>query len=699
MEPKPSYKDLEQKLAINSKTSVPQRRQDPKGERAANYLLPDERFRSLVENINEIVFSTDTKANVTYVGPNIVSFSGYTQEEIIGKNFIEFVHPDDLSSRLDQFQKIMDGENLVTEYRMLGKNGRIIWVRANARRVDSDACFAGLQGILVDITDRKIMEENLRQSEERYRNLFHNAQVGLVRTTIEDGVILEANELCAQMFQYSREEVLGMQSSYFYHNPEDRIPMRDKLKNQGFINNHEVQMRRKDGSVFWASYSLRIYPENGCLEGAIIDISKRKSAEEALTESEERFKALIAQSPISYEYYAMDGTLLENNNAHCRMWDVQRENVVGKYNVFKDPSVMGKPKIRKFVERAFAGEVVQVPPFVLRPTSKIKKAKKTLWLKTTLYPIKRQGEVVNVVIVQEDVTDQKQMEAKLEETHKKLLAAAREAGMAEVATGVLHNVGNILNSVHVTASSIREKMDKSRIANLERAGAMLRDHMETIDDYLTKDPKGKKLPPYLAELASHITRERRKLLDDTKQLAEYIDHIVSIISLQQSFGKIAGLTEILDIEEVVEAAVSIHKTALTRHGILLERDYQDLPSILADRNRIMQILVNLMANAKHAIKSANTQNGIIKVSLKTDSKDWVFISVADNGIGVPMENLDKIFTHGFTTRKKGHGFGLHSGSLAASEMGGNLSVHSEGKGKGALFTLSIPYKLPENKKE
>ncbi|ACL04125.1 PAS/PAC sensor signal transduction histidine kinase [Desulfatibacillum aliphaticivorans] len=695
---KSSYEDLEKRIQeleqeLNSCKS--QEKQSGRHGDDGENRLAYERYKSLVENINEIVFSTDAQAQITYVSPNIFKVSGFKQEEVIGRNFVEFVYPEDLASRMDQFQKIMEGENQVTEYRMMGKDGRIIWVRANARAMMTEEGFTGLQGILVDITDSKIMEEDLRKSEERFRDLFNNAQVGLVRTRLGDGKVLAINELCARMFQIAPEDLQGLRSTDFYANAKDRQFMVEILQANGMIENHEVLMRRKDGSEFWASYSLRIYPETGAVEGVIIDISQRKAAEEALQRSEERFKSLITQSPISYEYYGMDGTLLENNPAHCRMWGTTREALVGNYNLFQDPAIMNDPSKRKILNKVFSGEVVRVPPFQIRPTSRKKESEKELWVKATMYPIKQNGEVVNVVNVLEDVTEQKMMEAKLEETNKQLVLAAREAGMAEVATGVLHNIGNILNSVHVTAGAILEKMENSRMVNFERTGGMLKENLDSIGEYLTLDPKGKKLPAYLAELAAHMSGERRKLIEDAKQLREYIDHMVTIISLQQSFGKAAGLTEITDIQEIVEAAVTLHKAALIRHGIELKRGFEDLPPILADRNRVMQIMVNLIANAKHAIKNSEVERGEINVSIRKVGEDQLAISVSDNGVGIPPENLDRIFTHGFTTRKRGHGFGLHSGSIAAAEMGGGLSAQSKGEGHGAAFTLTIPFKTPD----
>jgi C4-dicarboxylate-specific signal transduction histidine kinase len=165
--------------------------------------------------------------------------------------------------------------------------------------------------------------------------------------------------------------------------------------------------------------------------------------------------------------------------------------------------------------------------------------------------------------------------------------------------------------------------------------------------------------------------------------------------MQQSYAKISGVVETVNITDLVEDALRLNLGALRRHGVEVLRDYEDLPPVDVEKHKILQILVNLVGNAKYACDESLRTNKQMTLRV-IRSGDQVKISVGDNGIGIPPENLTRIFNHGFTTRKEGHGFGLHSAVLAAMEMGGALKVHSDGPDQGAIFTLELPYKPHKN---
>jgi len=146
--------------------------------------------------------------------------------------------------------------------------------------------------------------------------------------------------------------------------------------------------------------------------------------------------------------------------------------------------------------------------------------------------------------------------------------------------------------------------------------------------------------------------------------------------------------------ELVEDALRIHEIELERHDVSVIRQYDNgLPSITVDRHKVMQILLNLIRNAKYACEDSQRNDKRVTVRI-TGDEQWIKISITDNGVGIPAENLTRIFSHGFTTRKNGHGFGLHSGALAAREMGGELLVKSDGPGTGATFILELPLMPP-----
>jgi PAS domain S-box-containing protein len=303
--------------------------------------------------------------------------------------------------------------------------------------------------------------------------------------------------------------------------------------------------------------------------------------------------------------------------------------------------------------------------------------------------------VIGLVCVAEDISRRKKIEAELEQTHNELIKASRFAGMAEVATGVLHNVGNVLNSVNVSASLVDDDLKKSKMANLARVVALIREHSADLGTYLTVDPKGKQLPGYLAQLSDHLAGEQEAIVKEMHELRSNIEHIKEIVAMQQSYAKLSGVTELLNVTDLVEDTLRMNAGALVRHEVKVIREFDSqLPEISTDRHRVLQILVNLVRNAKYAcFESGRTDKQlIVRV---TNGDDRVRIAVTDNGVGIAPENLTRIFAHGFTTKKDGHGFGLHSGALAAKELGGSLGVHSDGLGCGATFTLELPLQSPK----
>ena len=288
-----------------------------------------------------------------------------------------------------------------------------------------------------------------------------------------------------------------------------------------------------------------------------------------------------------------------------------------------------------------------------------------------------------------------QMAESLEQSQAQLLAAARVAGMAEIATNVLHNVGNVLNSVNVSAGLVGEQLRTSRLGGLTRAVDLLDVHAGDLGAFLTSDAKGKLLPIYLRELAQALQGEHAAMAEELDTLARSVDHIKEVVATQQSYAGSARVVQSLDLAELVDDALRMNAGALTRHKVEVVRDLANLPALPLDRHRMLQILVNLISNAKHAMDGAAVSSPCITLAARLMDGGTLRITVADNGEGIAPQNLTRVFSHGFTTRSNGHGFGLHSCVLAAQEMGGRLSAHSDGAGRGAIFALDIPIDAPE----
>ena len=316
------------------------------------------------------------------------------------------------------------------------------------------------------------------------------------------------------------------------------------------------------------------------------------------------------------------------------------------------------------------------------------------WILTSKIPMRSaDGTIVGLVGVGRDITPIKKAEEKLERTYRELVSASRAAGMAEVATNVLHNVGNVLNSVNVSATTISEGLSHLKIDSVSKLAKLLRDHGADLAEFLTRDERGAKVPAFLEDLADHLERERTWLRAEAKNLQEKVDHIKQIVAMQQNYAKLVGVIEQVAIADVVDDALALHADAHARHGVAVVRDYRANPTLLVDRHKILQILVNLFSNAKYACDASNRKDKQVTVSIRTAAGN-VRIEVADNGVGIARENLTRVFTQGFTTRENGHGFGLHGGILAAQELGGSLTAQSDGPGTGATFTLEFPMERP-----
>lgn len=278
----------------------------------------------------------------------------------------------------------------------------------------------------------------------------------------------------------------------------------------------------------------------------------------------------------------------------------------------------------------------------------------------------------------------------LAEAQSSLLEVSRAAGMAEVATGVLHNVGNVLNSVNVSCTLVLDQLRESRYANLSKVVDLLSEHSTDLAQFLSEDSRGRKIPHYLASLASALGEEHHLMQSETESLQKRIEHIKEIVTMQQSYGRVSGVSETIPAEQLMEDAFKMNAGALTRHQVAVRREYEPVRPVTVDKHAVLQILLNLINNAKYACTESDRENKVIGLKIHNHGSDRIRLQVEDNGVGISRENLTRIFRHGFTTKKTGHGFGLHSGALTARRLGGSLSVQSDGPGFGATFTLELP---------
>jgi two-component system, NtrC family, sensor kinase len=278
----------------------------------------------------------------------------------------------------------------------------------------------------------------------------------------------------------------------------------------------------------------------------------------------------------------------------------------------------------------------------------------------------------------------------LRQTQSELVTAARRAGMAEIAVNVLHNVGNVLNSVNISADLVTTRLRASKVDGLSRAVRLMDEHAGDLGGFLTQDAKGLLLPGYLRDLAEVLEAEREAMVEELGALGKSVEHIKEIIAAQQSHAGTARMAKFSKLGELVDEALRMNVGALTGREVAVVTDLAGLPALPLDRQRVLQILVNLIGNARQAMSGLVDRNPSMTIGGVLIDGNILRVTVADNGVGIAPENLRRLFSHGFTTRKDGHGFGLHSCALAARGMGGSLTAHSNGSGLGAAFTLRIP---------
>lgn len=276
-----------------------------------------------------------------------------------------------------------------------------------------------------------------------------------------------------------------------------------------------------------------------------------------------------------------------------------------------------------------------------------------------------------------------------ERLHRELQASARSSGMAEVATGVLHNVGNVLNSVNTSIGILRSNCRSRATDTLRRAVSLLGEHDGDLRAFVEHDKKANQLFPLMQQVVCRLEKDRTSLRDEIESLASNVEHIKSIVRMQQSFAKYVGTKELTRVVDLVEDALHMNSVSLKRHHIQVVRDFQLLKEIALDKHQVLQILINLIKNAIDAMKLVDREPKCLRLAIYREH-EFVRVDIEDNGIGISEETLPKIFRHRFTTKEAGHGFGLHSCANAARKAGGSLSVRSPGVDQGATFTLLLP---------
>lgn len=277
----------------------------------------------------------------------------------------------------------------------------------------------------------------------------------------------------------------------------------------------------------------------------------------------------------------------------------------------------------------------------------------------------------------------------LSKTQHKLLEASRKAGMADVATSVLHNVGNVLNGMMVSAGVLQEKLGASSVRGVARLSELFAE--PELSAALGSSPKGKKIGPYLSKLSTALTDENGQLSKEVEGMRAAIEHVKTVIREQQTHARAgAPVTELLSPRALLESVLEMSGLHRGTADVEVVWETETLSSLPLDRHKVSQILLNLVGNARQAITQRGEGPKRITLRATKPVESKVIFEVQDTGCGIDAEHLSRIFQRGFTTKSDGHGFGLHSSACQAMELGGRLHCRSEGLGQGATFVLELP---------
>jgi PAS domain S-box-containing protein len=538
--------------------------------------------------------------------------------------------------------------------------------------------------------------ENPVPGDGLYRNTLEHAPVGIAFAK-RDGSYRHANRAFCAMLGFSVAE-LTSRSIASITAAEDLAATEDGLARlwRGEIAHLDIEKRylKGDGSTLWVRVTTSLVSSGGadpeCSVEFLRDISTRKRIAAELLQNQTLLATVIAELPLALLACDVDGRVTHYNRAAVDLFgiavgssDAARASYPITSQVFRPDGTTPVPREQRPLAYALRGEdATELEFIIVTPQAAVRTV-----LSSARRLIGPNGEALGAVAVVQDITERRQAEEELEEVHKQLLVASRQAGMAEVATNVLHNVGNVLNSVNVSASLVAERIKKSKCAGLARVATLLSSQPD-LATFLGSD-KGRHLPAYVQELSEELLDERDASVAELSALRANVEHIKEIVAMQQGYARRGGVTDTLDIRVLAEDSLRMNEGAFNRHGVTVVRDFADVPPIQVDKHKVLQILVNVIRNAKYAC--AEMEGGKKRVTVRIRATpSSITVAVIDTGIGIPAENLERIFNHGFTTRAEGHGFGLHSSALAARELGGTLFAQSAGRGKGATFTLTLP---------
>ena len=549
------------------------------------------------------------------------------------------------------------------------------------------------QDALVAIMDNlsSLVEERTRELEARnqevqkaknYTDKIIDSMSDCLFVTAADGTIRRTNGAATALLGYPADELIDHPLGAILEN--EQVELIDQLCREGMIGQLENTCLSRSGDKVPMVFSGSVlYNATGVVQ-ALVFVGRDATLQK---QSEDYLRGIIDASPVGSLVVNQEGRIDSANQALAEIFGYCTEEITGQPVEFLVPERFHSRHVdhRQAFEKNGESRAMSADTDVVG----IRKDGTEFPALVTLSSTQLQGH--NIVLA--GVIDRTQ-HYEAEAIRRRMEAdIARSAGMAEVATEVLHNVGNVVNSVNISAGIARDRLRKTSLDLMERVIGLLDEHAAdpaSLTKFLSEDPRGTRLAESQRKIATRLRQEHSAILTELVTMQEHVGHIIAIVSSQQEFASATATTEDIALGPFLDRAIVLCGNGFNCEDITVERSFADVQTLSVEPHKLMQIVINLLSNARQALVENDPGDRLIKVQVKRNGNDTVLISVSDNGIGIPAENLARIFTHGFTTKADGHGFGLHISANTAVELGGNLRVHSEGPGKGSTFQIALP---------
>lgn len=685
----------------------------PEGNRCFTLESAETPYRLLIEQMTDGVATLTSEGIVLYCNRRFSVLFGFPLEQCMGALFSSLAIPEHQPYLAQLFRSTATGGHAHGEI-CTQSGGVTLCLKLSLASLPTSEMGA-FYVVATDITETRKQESQLRQArnlleqrvEERTCELnaaFEALQKSEARfrqmaETITDVFWMTSTDMQRILYvSPAYESVWGRKIGALYAHPsewidailpEDRdrvVPIMSQLGIHSPQFHVEFRIVRPDGAVRWISNrGFQVINSEGrvcCNTGVAADITERKLALTALEESERKFMSLFRNHPGAIIVARLDDErIIDVNDSACRIFGFSREQAIG--STADEMGLWTNSNDRLHYKRLLEdyGRVTEFETTSRAPNG-------TRHLLVWAERISIGGEPA-VVATSLDVTERRQMEAVAEQLRQRLLEASRRDGMAEVARNVLHNIGNMLNTLGVSTEIASSIVRNSKIYNLPRVIALMREHQADLARFLSEDPRGQQLPLYFSQLADDLLSDQSKLTDCLSALKTHVGHIEKIVAAQQRYTDLSGGNERVNVLEVIDEALAANAVHLKRHNVELIRNLEPVPILETNRYKVLLILVNLIKNAAIACGDSGRLDGRVEITLARNERE-IQLAITDNGVGIPADHLTQLFTHGFSTRPTGHGFGLHSSALAAIDLGGALTAESPGPGQGATFKLTLP---------